>query len=206
MKTIGILGGMGPLATADLFRKIVVCTPANCDNDHIRVYIDSNVMIGRAGTVEDGKWSNVFLPALQSETDIPILNMLQITAEACAERYPGKCAAVLATSGTIQTGLYARALDAAGVSFLEPDEAGQKEVMRLIYDVVKPWRPIPPEKAAWVSLLDSLRARGADYFILGCTELPVLAGILAVEGPFVDPTDELAHAAIRFCGLTPLKS
>ena len=150
--------------------------------------------------------AHAFLPDLQAETDIPILNMLQITAEACAARYPGKLAAVLATSGTIQTGLYACALDTAGVSFLEPDEAEQKEVMRLIYDVVKPWRPIPPEKAAWVSLLDSLRARGADYFILGCTELPVLAGILAVEGPFVDPTDELAHAAIRFCGLTPRKS
>ena len=44
-KTIGILGGMGPLATADLFRKIVLMTPASCDNDHIRVIIDSNPQI-----------------------------------------------------------------------------------------------------------------------------------------------------------------
>ena len=41
-KTIGILGGMGPLATADLFRKITLLTKASCDNEHIRVYIDSN--------------------------------------------------------------------------------------------------------------------------------------------------------------------
>ena len=41
-KTIGILGGMGPLATADLFRKITCLTKASCDNDHIRVYIDSS--------------------------------------------------------------------------------------------------------------------------------------------------------------------
>ena len=44
-KTIGILGGMGPLATADLFRKITLLTKASCDNDHIRVYIDSNAQI-----------------------------------------------------------------------------------------------------------------------------------------------------------------
>lgn len=44
-KTIGILGGMGPLATADLFRKITLLTDAARDNDHIRVYIDSNARI-----------------------------------------------------------------------------------------------------------------------------------------------------------------
>lgn len=44
-KTIGILGGMGPLATADLFRKIVVMTKADSDNDHIRIFIDNNAAI-----------------------------------------------------------------------------------------------------------------------------------------------------------------
>ena len=44
-KTIGILGGMGPLATADLFQKITLLTEAETDRDHIRVYIDSNANI-----------------------------------------------------------------------------------------------------------------------------------------------------------------
>ena len=44
-KSIGILGGMGPLATADLFRKIVLMTKASCDNDHIRIFIDNNPAI-----------------------------------------------------------------------------------------------------------------------------------------------------------------
>ena len=47
-KSIGILGGMGPLATADLFKKIVLLTKAGCDNDHIRIYIDDTAQIGRA--------------------------------------------------------------------------------------------------------------------------------------------------------------
>ena len=54
-KTIGILGGMGPLATADLFRKIITLTRADCDRDHIRVYIDSNSAIpDRNGAILHG--------------------------------------------------------------------------------------------------------------------------------------------------------
>ena len=44
-KSIGILGGMGPLATADLLRKIVLVTRAEKDGDHVRVYIDDNPRI-----------------------------------------------------------------------------------------------------------------------------------------------------------------
>ena len=45
MKTIGIIGGMGPLATVDLFGKIVNLTDAKCDNDHIHILIDNNTYI-----------------------------------------------------------------------------------------------------------------------------------------------------------------
>ena len=44
-KSIGILGGMGPLATADLLRKIVLLTKAEKDGDHVRVFIDDNPRI-----------------------------------------------------------------------------------------------------------------------------------------------------------------
>ena len=72
--------------------------------------------------------------------------------------------------------------------------------MHFIYDVVKASRPVLPEKESWSALLDGLRDKGADYFLLGCTELPILSGILAVPGPFVDATDELAKAAVETCG------
>lgn len=41
-KTIGIIGGMGPAATNDLYSKIIQNTPAKCDQDHLHVIIDSN--------------------------------------------------------------------------------------------------------------------------------------------------------------------
>ena len=227
-KSIGILGGMGPLATADLFEKIVRHTKAAGDNDHIRVYIDSNSAIPdrTAAILGDGpdpveemtsalrhlescgadcvimpcNTAHYFLPRLQEKTEIPILNMLEITAENCALRYPGKRAAVLGTRGTLATGLYNAALEKAGVDYLLPNEEEQDTLMHLIYDVVKASRPLEPEADVWAALLDALRTRGADYFILGCTELPIVASTLDAEGPFVDPTLELAKAAVRFCG------
>ena len=227
-KTIGILGGMGPLATADLFIKITMATRAGSDREHIRVYIDSNAAIPdrTAAILEGGEdpvpemssalrnlercgadcivmacnTAHYFLPRLQELTETPILNMLEITARACARQYPGKTAAVLATSGTLRTGLYSRALEKEGVSFLLPDEKQQAFLMHLIYDVVKASQPMQPAEEDWAGLLRELRERGADYFILACTELPIVANTLSDEGPFVDPTLELARAAVRFCG------
>ena len=227
-KAIGILGGMGPLATADLYRKIVLLTKASCDNDHIRVFIDSNSHIqDRTGAILNGGESPVaemtsalrnlekcgadciimpcntahyFLPELQRKTQVPFISMLQATAKTCAEQFPGKRAAILATKGTLATGLYEKALSDENVPYLVPDAASQDDLMYLIYDVVKASRPILPEEPRWLALLDHLRHQGADYFILGCTELPILADTLPVAGPFVDPTAELAKAAITFCG------
>ena len=45
MAIIGILGGMGPMATVDVFQKIVSQTPAQCDQDHFRIIIDNNPLI-----------------------------------------------------------------------------------------------------------------------------------------------------------------
>ena len=227
-KTIGILGGMGPMATADLLRKITAATKADCDNEHIRVYIDSNAAIpDRTSAILHGgpdpvpemrsalrnlekcgadcillacNTAHYFLPRLQAETETPILDMPGITAKRCASLYPGKKAAILATTGTLDVGLYDRALEREGVPFLLPDEAERTEIMRFIYEVVKASKPIPPEEEAWSRLLRGLRGRGADYFILACTELPILANTLHDPGPFVDPTEELAREAVAFCG------
>ena len=231
-KTIGILGGMGPMATADLFRKIIEGTRADCDNEHIRVYIDSNAAIpdrtaailhGGADPVPEMRsalrhleacgadcilvacnTAHWFVPQLQAETKTPILDMPAVTARRCAALYPGKRAAVLATTGTLDTGLYSRALERENVDFLLPDDTQRAEIMRFIYGVVKASKPLAPEEENWARLLNSLRERGADYFILACTELPILAGTLQDPGPFVDPTKELAREAILFCGY-PLK-
>ena len=231
-KTIGILGGMGPMATADLFSKIIEGTRASRDSEHIRVYIDSDAAIpDRTAAILRGgtdpvpemttalrhleacgadcilmacNTAHFFLPRLQALPETPILDMPAITARRCAERFPGRRAAVLGTTGTLDTGLYDRALEREGVPFLLPDDTQRAELMRFIYDVVKASGPLAPESENWSRLLDGLRRCGADYFILACTELPILANALGDPGPFLDPTKELAREAILFCGY-PLK-
>lgn len=227
-KSIGILGGMGPLATADLFRKIVTLTRAGCDNDHIRIYIDDNASIpDRTAAILSGgpdpvpvmadslhkleacgadciimpcNTAHYFLPRLQAMTEVPFLSMLEATASACAAQYPGQTAAILATKGTLATGLYEQALTKAGVSYLVPDALEQDALMRVIYDGVKADASPDSYRRDFQTVLDRLSARGADYFILGCTELPLAAQLLDMPQPTVDPTAELARAAICFCG------
>ena len=227
-KSIGILGGMGPLATADLFRKIVLLTDAARANDHIRIYIDDNASIpDRTAAILSGgadplpamtdslrkleacgadciimpcNTAHYFLPRLQTLTAVPFLSMLEATARACAARFPGGTAAVLATKGTLSAGLYQAALEQAGVPFLIPHDAEQDALMRVIYDGVKAGKGPEAYRADMEAVAEALTARGADYFILGCTELPLATQALALEIPAVDPTEELAKGAIRFAG------
>ncbi len=227
-KSIGILGGMGPLATADLFRKIVFLTKADGDNGHIRIYIDNNPAIpDRTAAILSGGEDPVpemtkalrnlekcgadcivlpcntahhFLPQLQALTETPILNMLDITAEVCAKTRSGKRAGILATRGTLETGLYDRALAAHGVGCVLPDEPGRDALMCAIYDGVKKGAALAPMRRELHLLVERMSEQGADFFILGCTEMPIVREVLELPGDYIDPTSELAKAAIRFCG------
>lgn len=227
-KSIGILGGMGPMATADMFTKIVAHTKAASDSEHIRIYIDNDPAIpDRTAAILAGgddpvpemtdalrklescgadclllpcNTAHYFLPRLQTMTKIPFLSMPDATARACAETFPGKTAALLATTGTLATGLYENAMAAAGVAYTVPDEEAQTALMRVIYEGVKADAKPESYRGDLAFAMDRLKAQGADYFVLACTELPLAFSLLGLQEPFVDPTLELALAAIRFCG------
>jgi len=84
-------------------------------------------------------------------------------------------------------------------------EDKEDALMAVIYRGVKAGAPPERYRAAFLSVLEALSGRGADYFILGCTELPLAFRLLGLSQPGLDPTEELARAAIRFCGY-PLKN
>lgn len=227
-KTIGILGGMGPMATADLFQKITAFTDAAGDNDHIRVYIDSNASIpDRTAAILNGgedpvpamadslaklercgadcvimpcNTAHYFLPRLEALTKLPFLSMIDAAAEACRTRFPGKAVGILATAGTLAAGLYQEALESRGVPFLVPDEAERDALMGVIYQGVKAGAPPLQYREAFLSVTEGMAGRGASCFLLACTELPLAVRALNLNLPCVDPTEELAKAAIRFCG------
>ena len=214
------------MATADLFQKIVALTKADSDNDHIRIYIDNNPQIPDRTTaiLKGGKdpvpqmldalrhleacgadcivmpcnTAHYFLDRLQLETKIPFISILESTAKACAAAHPGKTACILATTGTLCTGIYEKALSQEGVAYLLPGDRHREILMDGIYRIKAGERLTDP--APFQGMLEDLQAAGADYFILGCTELPLAVEQLSLSGSFVDPTLELAKAAIRLCG------
>ena len=226
-KTIGILGGMGPLATADLFQKITLLTEAETDRDHIRVYIDSNANIPdrTAAILSNGpdpvpemasalrnleacgadcvimpcNTAHNFYDAVASSVSIPVLHMIAITRDALKSRGV-KCAGLLATDGTVQTGIYQRTFEGSGVELITPDNTeDQSAVMDIIYNGVKAG-DLTHDATAFRAACEHLLARGAEVLILGCTELPPAFDIYHLDYPNVDPTLELALAAVRAAG------
>jgi aspartate racemase len=163
-KTIGILGGMGPEATLDLFGKIIASTPAERDQDHLRVVIDSNpkvpdrtaailaagespvpamkaglAALQRAGAdfvVIPCVSAHYFLDELQGESGLPILSMFEVTAGHIRRQHPDiRKIGMLATSGTLQGGRFREKLGLSGIETLAPEDADQKRVMAAIYEI-----------------------------------------------------------------------
>lgn len=229
-KTIGIIGGMGPAATADLMNKIIEMTDAACDQEHIHLMIDSNTNIPdrTAAILHGGKdpvpemlasakrleamgadilimpcnTAHYFIPELEKNVSIPFINMPVETARFLRKRGIEK-AAVLATDGTVQSGLYEKALNDEGISAIYPDETQQELVMTLIYEDIKKGiidpSVLPHDEIG--SLDEDLRRRGAQALLLACTELPVAYQIMGLaDETTIDPTSVLAAAAIRKAG------
>ncbi len=225
-KIIGIIGGMGPLATADLFEKITLHTRAQRDQDHLRVLIDSNtgipdrtaallhggedpapqlvasaVLLEKMGAevlVMPCNTAHSFYDAITAAVRVPVLHMIRLTAQALRER--GVAAAgLLATDGTIQAGVYQKAFAGTGIRLLTPEGADQQAIMDLTYRGIKAG-DLHHDPAPARRAMEELLGRGAQTLILGCTELPLAAKLYHLDYPFTDPTLELALGAIRFAG------
>lgn len=225
-KSVGIIGGMGPLATADLFKKIVLNTKAESDQEHIRVLIDNNTDIPdhTQAIISDGKstvhqlvksaislcnmgaqllvmpcnTAHFFHSEVQEFVDVPILNMIELTRDALLKKGIKK-AGLLATEGTINSGIYQKIFETSKISLITPENDEQKVITDMIYKGVKAGNKDYDVKEA-KEVFECLPARGAQVLILGCTELLVAVSMYNLEYPVCDPTSELAKGAIIASG------
>lgn len=224
-RTIGILGGMGPLATADFYRKIILATPARCDQEHLRVVIEGDPSVPDRSAFLQGtgpdplpaltrgaqrlvvagadfiaipcNTAHAFLPALREVVALPFLDIVTETAARVRRDYPAvRRVGILATESTISTGLYHAALREQGLEPLQPDAAGQALVSAAIA-AVKGNDTGPAATEPLLIAGRGLIAQGAEVLLAACTELPIvlLPGMLPV--PLLDPTTILAEAAVR---------
>ena len=126
--------------------------------------------------------------------------MIRETAATVASRCPGGTVGILATDGTIRTGLYQKALEARGLTPWTPPAEIQKEVRHQIYDRVN--KGLPCDRESWARIEAACRAAGCAAVVLACTELSVIKADEGLEDWYVDPMETLARKVIETAGKT----
>lgn len=228
-QAVGVIGGVGPMATVYYMQRVIEMTKAGRDQDHINMLVFNDcdipdrtafiteqspdnplpVMVEDAKRLEAAGCAFVVIPCntahyfydeLQQAVKIPVVNIVEETIRYAKERIANlQCVGIMATTGTIVTGTYQKYAQQAGLEAIVPDEAGQAALMHMIYDGVKAGQPVARED--FDAVANALRARGAQCLILGCTELSVLKRDLPIDDPDVlDSIDVLASETVRRSG------
>ncbi|MGN0519798.1 MAG: aspartate/glutamate racemase family protein [Candidatus Fimenecus sp.] len=228
-KVLGVLGGVGPLATIYFADLVIKMTDAKTDQEHIAMiilnhasipdrteYILDNkkpnplpVMIADAQKLEkDGadyivipcNTAHYFFDEIQKSVRVPIINILEETVCYAEKTVPNlKCLGILATEGTVISGAYQNIIEKHGLDFRVPSEEDQKSLMHIIYDEVKAGEKV--DICEFLRIVGELKKMGCDAVILGCTELSVIKKDFNLSRhDIVDSMECLARASISVCG------
>jgi aspartate racemase len=226
-RVVGVIGGMGPEATVDLMRRVIAKTPADDDQDHIHLIVDSNPKISsriahliertgpdptpeliyvaqnlqRAGAQALAMPCNTahgYAGAIQKAVDIPLLDMVALTVDRIAAAGNVRNVGLLASTAVINTELFAKALAARNIRILLPPP--QDAVMALIKAVKR--GDTGPQVQQQLGRIAADLAAKSDALLVACSELSVIAA--GIQVPFVDSVDVLAQAIVDFA--TPATS
>ncbi len=230
-KTIGILGGMGPEATAYFFNLIIKQTAASRDQDHIPILIYNNpkipprtdALLGKGPSpvrlLKEGAkkleragahfivipciTAHAFLSPMRRAVRIPVLDIPEETAAWAKKKIPRlKCVGLVASTGTVKSGLFRDAFGRAGVEIVAPTAREQKKVMEAIFGRggikagVTEGRP----KRLILSVATKLIRRGAGAIVAGCTEVPLVLKDEDIPVPLIEPMRIAAGASIIRAG------
>lgn len=227
-KTLGIIGGMGPLATVKLFEMIVLMTKANSDQEHIHILIDNNTLIpdrtnyilneigedpriqltksaqalekmGADYLIMPCNTAHNFYEGIIENINIPFINMIDETAKYIKDNNNDTVKiGLLATEGTIKAKVYDKVFNKYGIEVLKPSKENQNYVTELIYNIKE---DIPQESLdGFYMAMDDLRNQGVDIFVAGCTEISVAIDLYKLKGNIIDAMRILALSAIKFAG------
>ena len=141
--------------------------------------------------------SHYFADRLQAQLHVPIIHMIRETVKTI-QAMGKQTVGILATDGTVQTGIYQNELTAAGLTPVTLPEELQKTVMSIIYDEIKKGETGSREKFGEIDAY--LRSVGCDCAILGCTELSVYRTLHSLPPFYIDAMEILAEQAILRCG------
>jgi aspartate racemase len=224
-KTIGIMGGMGPEAGADLLLKIIAATPARTDQEHLHVILDSNaktpnrvdallkggedptsMLQASARRLEQAgaellviacNTAHLFHGRVVEAVQVPVLHIADETVNKILRNYPeARAVGVLASSATAHLRLYHARLEERGLRAISPGPEDQAIIQGVI-ESVKAGDKGPTVRDRLAEVVERLVARGAQLLVTGCTELPLVLRDGEAAVPVLDPTQALAEAAVR---------
>lgn len=223
-RTVGVLGGMGPAATWDFCERVRRATPADRDQDHLRLLVDSDPSLPDRNAAVAGEGpspgprlaemaagleaagaellvmpcnaAHAFLGELRGATRLPFLNMIEATVDAALTRRPGlRTAAILATTGSLDAELYQRAFAVRGAHAAVPRGARRDELMDLVYRV-KRGDDLDALRDGARALAGRFVADGAEMIVAACSEIPLVLGEEDVDAPLLASSQALAQATV----------
>ena len=220
---LGVLGGMGPLATVDFMQKIIALTKAGSDQEHIPMLIHNVPQIpdrsacilngaedpfpallqglktleasGAACVVIPCNTAHFWFERLQEHARVPMISILDCVTRIIHQKKI-KNVGLMATNATVAASIYKKRIEADGGQCFAPDQEHQQILMDAIYDIKANRLETGCDKMEKV--FDNLISAGADAVILGCTEIPVGLARIARQKPelCIDATELLARASI----------
>lgn len=222
---IGVLGGMGPAATVDLFNKFVTFTAAQRDQEHIPLIISSipdipdrtdalmhhgnsplPAMRDYMHKLEDAGAECIVIPCntahfwfneLKECCHTELLSIVETTINEVKNCKKSRIG-LLATNATLYMGLYQKGIESLGLSCISPDTEGQVKVMQSIYYLKA--GDIKRAQKLMSEQAENLFSCGAEVIVLGCTEVPVILADAVKQFPYkyIDSTGSLVRAGIKW--------
>ncbi|MDD1503004.1 amino acid racemase [Lysinibacillus sp. CNPSo 3705] len=225
-QTLGIIGGVGPLATMFIGEMIVRRTKATKDQEHLHTIIDNDTNIpDRTAFILDSTKENpvpvivadakklasvganviaipcntahTFYDEIVEGSPVPVLHMIRETAKRASD-LGAERVGILATTGTLTSRMYQDALEEFGITPVVPDDVMKEKVMSIIYDYVKAGKDVSWED--WQQIEEAMLALNCDRIVLGCTELSIVNRDLKLSDKYIDSLIVLAERAILACG------
>lgn len=223
-KKLGILGGMGPMASLTLYQKLIEQSKASCDQEHLDIFLYSHATLpDRSTAIASGdcrdiiakltadvrlletmgadflaipcNTSHYFYEDMAKSVGIPLLHMVDLTVEEVA-RQQRKKVAILATEGTQYSRIYQEALEKRNVLYVDTPCFLQDRVNQLIYGEIKEGKLGDRENFQVIE--DYLLGQEVDCIILACTELSVFAQQVALSSLYLDSLQVLTEEILSF--------
>lgn len=221
--TVGVLGGLGPMASVYFYEMVVNMTDAKTDQEHVDMIITNRAttpdrtafIVGSSDEdpsdilIDDAKklekygvdfivmtcnTAHYFYEKISNAVNIPLINIVEETIKH-AKSNNHKKLGILATTGNIKTNLYQSMCEKYDIDYLVLDENRQSKVMEIIYDDIKSGKPANMDK--FNSIVNYLKENNCDGVILGCTELSILKSDNNLDGSFyIDSLEILARETI----------